>query len=92
MVTTKICERCEKEMKLIPAGFSKAKNKAYSAFWACDRRSGGCGSTAKAEGTDAEAAPNQSNGGSFAQYAPSPDRLDRIESKLDDIIRLLQAK
>lgn len=50
MLTTdmdmKTCEKCENEMRLIPAGFSAAKNKAYTAFWSCDKRMGGCGATA----------------------------------------------
>src|SRR3989344_1809674 len=41
-MVTKICEKCDKEMKLIPAGFSRAKNKPYAAFWTCDARNGGC--------------------------------------------------
>ncbi len=79
-MTTKICEKCDKEMKLIPAGFSKAKNKPYSAFWACDARNGGCGATAKAEGEAAGAAPT----------AVGNDRLAAIEAKLDEVIGLLK--
>ncbi|MDD5252103.1 MAG: hypothetical protein PHT12_05750 [Patescibacteria group bacterium] len=76
---TKICEKCESEMKLVPAGFSKAKNKPYSAFWSCDKRNGGCGATARAEGEAASAAPGA-----------SPDRLAAIERKLDEIVELLK--
>lgn len=72
---TKICEKCEAEMKLIPAGFSRSKNKPYSAFWSCDKRAGGCGTTARAEGEAADAAP-----------AAGDDRLAAIERKLDELI------
>jgi hypothetical protein len=48
-MTTKICEKCDKEMKLIPSGVSRAKNKPYPAFWSCQTRGGGCGATANAE-------------------------------------------
>ncbi len=77
---SKICERCDREMKLIPAGFSKAKNKPYAAFWTCDSRQGGCGATARAEGEAAQAAP------------AAGDRLSVIEGKLDEIIALLKKK
>lgn len=77
---TKICEKCEAEMRLIPAGFSRAKNKPYSAFWSCDKRNGGCGATARAEGEAAAAAPSGVN----------PDRLAAIEKKLDEIIGLIK--
>ncbi len=77
---TKICEKCEAEMKLIPAGFSRAKNKPYSAFWSCDKRNGGCGSTARAEGE--AAAP--------AAPAVLDDRLAAIERKLDEVIALVK--
>lgn len=83
----KTCERCEMEMRLVPAGFSRAKNKPYSAFWSCDKRNGGCGATARAEGEAGEAAP-------AAYGAPSrqdPDRLAAIEAKLDEILALLKA-
>ena len=81
-MTTKICEKCDMEMRLIPAGFSKTKNKPYAAFWSCDKRNGGCGATARAEGEAAEA--SGTSGG--------PDRLAVIEGKLDEIIRLLREK
>jgi hypothetical protein len=81
---TKICERCDKEMKLVPAGVSRKTNKSYSAFWSCDSRSGGCGNTARAEGEAASPAP-------FADGAPvSSERLDAIERKLDEIIEMLK--
>ena len=48
-MSTKICDKCDHEMKLIPAGVSKAKNKPYPAFWSCQTHGGGCGATAKAE-------------------------------------------
>ena len=80
-MVTKVCEKCDAEMKLIPAGFSRTKNKAYSAFWSCDSRNGGCGATARAEGEAASAAPNAGAG---------PDRLATIERKLDEIIAMLK--
>ncbi len=78
---TKVCEKCDSPMKLIPAGFSKAKNRPYSAFWSCDSRNGGCGATARAEGEAASA-------GSPA--AANNDRLAAIEAKLDEVIALLK--
>ncbi|MFA6603364.1 MAG: hypothetical protein WCT10_00815 [Patescibacteria group bacterium] len=81
---TKICEKCDSEMKLIPAGFSRAKNKPYSAFWSCDKRNGGCGATARAEGEAAAAGPVMAPG--------QPDRLVAIELKLDEIIGLLKER
>ncbi len=81
---TKVCEKCDKEMRLVPAGFSKAKNKPYSAFWSCDTRNGGCGATARAEGEAAGPAPEMMGGS-------SPDRLASIERKLDEIIGLIKA-
>jgi hypothetical protein len=83
-MVTKVCEKCDMPMRLIPAGFSKAKNKAYAAFWSCDQRNGGCGATARAEGEAAQAAPEMPGGG-------SGDRLAAIERKLDDIIGMLKA-
>lgn len=80
----KTCERCEMEMRLVPAGFSRAKNKPYSAFWSCDKRNGGCGATARAEGEAAEAAPASS------ARAADPDRLAAIEAKLDEVLSLLR--
>lgn len=82
-MVTKVCEKCDMEMKLIPAGFSKAKNKAYSAFWTCDSRNGGCGATARAEGEAASAAPG-------APQGVSQDRIAGIERKLDEIIALIK--
>ena len=81
---TKICEKCDSEMKLIPAGFSRAKNKPYSAFWSCDKRNGGCGATVRAEGEAAVAV------GPTA--VPGPDRFAAIELKLDEIIGLLKGR
>ena len=87
---TKLCEKCESEMRLIPAGFSKAKNKAYGAFWSCDKRNGGCGSTARAEGEAAQAAPSVPGG--YEQQPISQDRLANIERKLDEIIGLIKGE
>src|SRR3989344_788632 len=78
-MVTKICEKCDKEMKLIPAGFSRAKNKPYAAFWTCDARNGGCGSTARAEGEAAGPAP-------VGPFGGEQDRLANIERKLDELI------
>jgi len=78
---TRICQKCDSEMKLIPAGFSRTKNKPYSAFWSCDKRNGGCGETARAEADEA---------GSQVQAA-GQDRLAAIERKLDQIIELLKS-
>jgi hypothetical protein len=80
---TKVCEKCDREMRLVPAGFSKAKNKPYSAFWSCDTRSGGCGATARAEGEAASPAPEMGGG---------QDRMAAIERKLDEIIELLKTR
>lgn len=75
----KVCERCDREMKFVPAGFSRTKNKAYTAFWACDSRNGGCGAT-----QDATA------GEGVGSAAPSSGQLDRIESKLDQLLAFMQ--
>lgn len=80
---TKVCEKCDAEMRLIPAGFSRTKNKPYSAFWTCDKRNGGCGATARAEGEAASAGP---------AMAPGQDRLAAIELKLDEIIGMLKER
>ena len=80
----KVCEKCDKEMKLVPAGVSRTKNKPYAAFWSCDARNGGCGATAKAEGDAAMAAP-------MVQNVVPQERLDAIERKLDEVIVMLQA-
>ncbi len=77
----KVCEKCDKEMKFVPAGFSRAKNKPYSAFWSCDRRNGGCGATARAEGDELP----------VMVPAAGPDRLAAIEGKLDEILGLLRS-
>ena len=78
---TKICEKCDAEMKLVPAGFSRAKNKPYSAFWSCDKRNSGCGATARAEGEAAAPAPS----------GVADDRLEAIDKKLDELIGLVKA-
>lgn len=79
-MTNKICEKCESEMKWVPAGFSAAKNKPYAAFWSCDKRSGGCGATAKAEGEAAERAP-----------APvHTNHLAVIEQKLSELTEMVR--
>jgi len=88
MALTKVCEQCDMEMRLIPAGISKAKNKPYSAFWTCDKRNGGCGTTANAEGENVIAPAVQSR--STAKATVQPDRLISIESKLDRILELLE--
>lgn len=82
-MVTKVCEKCDMEMRLVPAGFSKAKNKPYSAFWSCDTRNGGCGATARAEGEAASA-------GASAAPGVSQDRMAGIERKLDEIIGMLK--
>ncbi|MEY4744466.1 MAG: hypothetical protein RL272_411 [Candidatus Parcubacteria bacterium] len=76
----KTCEKCDAEMRLVPAGFSRAKNKPYPAFWSCDKRNGGCGATARAEGDAVETA------------APGGEslRLIAMDAKLDQILALLQ--
>lgn len=81
-MVTKVCEKCDKEMRLVPAGISKAKNKPYAAFWSCDTRSGGCGSTARAEGEAAQPAPT----------GAGDDRLSAIERKLDEVIAMLKER
>jgi hypothetical protein len=80
---TKICEKCESEMRLIPAGYSRTKNKPYAAFWTCDKRNGGCGATARAEGGEGGVAP--------APVNMADDRLAIIEKKLDEITVLIKA-
>lgn len=82
---TKICEKCDSEMRLVPAGVSKRTGKPYSAFWSCDKRNGGCGSTARAEGEAAQAAPVMDG-----VQPVSVDRLKGIEDKLDEILDLLR--
>ena len=79
---TKICSKCDQEMKLVPAGFSRMKNKAYSAFWSCDKRNGGCGATAQAEGEAASPAP--------VGAGAAPDRLAAIEAKLDELLTIVR--
>ena len=83
-MVTKVCEKCDQTMKLVPAGVSKAKNKPYPAFWSCDARNGGCGATSRAEGDAAMAAP-------LVQNVVPQERLDAIERKLDEVIVMLQA-
>ncbi|MEA3249652.1 MAG: hypothetical protein U9Q03_04845 [Patescibacteria group bacterium] len=81
----KICERCDREMRLIPAGVSKKTNKPYMAFWTCDKRNGGCGETARAEGEAAQSAPIPAEAQPISQ-----DRLISIEQKLDEILSLIK--
>jgi hypothetical protein len=83
-MVTKVCEKCDQAMRLVPAGVSKTKNKPYAAFWSCDARNGGCGATARAEGEAAAAAP-------LVQNVVPQERLDSIERKLDEVIVMLQA-
>ncbi len=75
----KTCERCDAEMKYVPAGFSRAKNRPYPAFWSCDKRAGGCGATARAE---AGAMPVGRDAGEA--------RLAAMEAKLDEILAVLK--
>jgi hypothetical protein len=82
---TKVCEKCDHEMRLVPAGISKSKNKPYSAFWSCDARNGGCGATARAEGEAAQPAPDY-NGA----VVPGNDRFAAIEEKLDQLIAMVK--
>ncbi len=100
---TKVCEQCDKEMKLIPAGVSKKTGKPYSAFWSCDTRAGGCGKTARSEEASAAIQPTNYGGGEFdfggypeassrpvAGGAVSDERLKAIETKVDEILALLK--
>ena len=92
---TKVCEKCDKEMRLVPAGTSKKTGKPYSAFWSCDARSGGCGATSRAEG--------EAGAGSGIGYDPgfggfgggggptSNDRLAAMEAKLDELLELVRS-
>ena len=91
METNKICEKCEGEMRLIPSGFSAAKNKAYKAFWACDKRNGGCGATARAEGKDVGpvslTGPTHQGGGEVAAAVYRIEQeLAMMHSKIDQLI------
>jgi len=95
---TKVCEKCDKEMRLVPAGTSKKTGKPYSAFWSCDTRNGGCGATARAEG---EAAGGGASGmgydpgfGGFGGSSSGPtsnDRLAAMEAKIDELLELVRA-
>ncbi|MFH1046725.1 MAG: hypothetical protein V1738_00315 [Patescibacteria group bacterium] len=95
-MVTKICERCDIEMRLIPAGISKKTGKPYSAFWSCDKRNGGCGETARAEGDAAQSAPaaqqqySGGSGGGVSHSSGSNEQLNRIEQKLDQVIAFLK--
>ena len=83
-MTTKVCEQCDKEMKLVPAGFSKTKNKPYSAFWSCDKRNGGCGATANASEEEGGGRPaGQASEGNSASLVAKIDAIDR---KLDALL------
>jgi hypothetical protein len=85
----KICERCDREMRLIPAGTSKKTGKPYNAFWTCDKRNGGCGDTARAEGEAAAAEPQASP--AFGSPPANQGQLARIEEKIDQILRIIGA-
>jgi hypothetical protein len=96
METNKICEKCEGEMRLIPSGFSAAKNKAYKAFWTCDKRNGGCGATARAEGKDVgpvslTGPKHQGGGDDWPGVAAAVYRMEQelasMHAKLDQLIR-----
>lgn len=54
---SKICPKCDAEMKLIPKGVSKVNKKPYNAFWACDARNGGCGHKVSADAIDESPSP-----------------------------------
>jgi hypothetical protein len=88
----KICERCDQTMRLIPAGISKKSGKPYNAFWTCDKRNGGCGETARAEGEAAQAAPTpgQASFGGGGVRPASNEQLNRIEEKLDQILSIIK--
>ncbi len=96
---TKVCEKCDHEMRLVPAGTSKKTGKPYSAFWSCDQRNGGCAATARAEGEAAGAAPQMGGGmgydmGYGAPAASGPtanDRLAAMEAKIDEMLDLIRA-
>jgi hypothetical protein len=90
-MNVKVCERCDREMRLIPAGVSKKTGKPYNAFWTCDARNGGCGETARAEGDAAQAAPMAGGFGGGAAPAPaSSEQLNRIEQKLDEVLSIVK--
>jgi hypothetical protein len=94
---TKVCEKCDKEMRLVPAGTSKKTGKPYSAFWSCDARSGGCGATARAEGEAAAGSsgmgydPGFGGFGAAASGPTSNDRLAAMEAKIDELLELVRA-
>ena len=65
------CNKCQKEMKLVPAGTSKRTGKPYDAFYSCGRE---CGETAKAGQvyTPPETAPED-------KVKEMADKIDNIE-------------
>ncbi len=77
-------------MRLIPAGISKKTGKPYNAFWTCDKRNGGCGETARAEGEAAQAAPQGMQAGFGGGRPASNEQLNRIEEKLDQILSIIK--
>ncbi len=91
---TKVCEKCDKEMRLVPAGTSKKTGKPYSAFWSCDARNGGCGATARAEGEAASSGMGYESGfgGGYVSGGPTGnDRLAALEAKVDELLALVRA-
>lgn len=92
-MNTKVCEKCDREMRLVNAGISKKTGKPYSAFWSCDQRSGGCGATARAEGDSAQPAPDMggfSGGGGYNAVGSNSDRFAALEEKLDALIAMVK--
>lgn len=89
-MNTRVCERCDREMRLVPAGTSKKTGKPYSAFWSCDQRSGGCGNTARADEVDAESGGGPVTTFSAPRAGANDARLAAIEEKLDQLIELVR--
>jgi len=89
----KVCEKCDKEMRLVPAGISKKTGKPYSAFWSCDSRSGGCGNTARAEGEDAQS-PMDAGGfpgfGGGSAAGGNSAAIAALEAKIDQLIEMVR--
>lgn len=80
---TRVCKRCDSEMKLIPAGFSRTKNKPYNAFWTCDKRNGGCGATESASPSEgANASANGADAGLMARVATLETKVEFLMAKL----------